>query len=272
MGSPAVAMVGALFLAAGAACAGPRVLALDQCADQYVLALSPRADIVGLSKRATAADSFLRAAARGLPQRRATAEAVLAARPDVVVRYWGGEAGLMSTLKRRGMRVLSIDDAGDFTGVRANIRKVARGLGQIAAGERLIARMDLKLAAAAGAGGGRGLYYLTSGGDTQGPGTLMDAMIRAAGFANLATRPGYGVLSLESLTLHPPSLVALGFFDEDMAAFERWSVGRSPVLGRLTRERGTVSLRGAILGCPAWFVADGSAELAAWARSHPQSS
>jgi iron complex transport system substrate-binding protein len=257
------------LLTAGDALGGPRAFSLDQCADQYVLALSPRADIAGLSKRARAPDSFLRAAAVGLPERRATAESVLAARPEVVVRYWGGDARLAATLERRRMRVLTIEDASDFNGVRTNIRKVAAGLGQTAAGERLIGHMDAELAAAAGAGGGRGLYYVTSGGDTQGPGTLIDAMIRAAGFANLATRPGFGVLSLEDLVLRPPSLVALGFFDENMAAYERWSVGRSRVLQRLAEARGTVSLRGAILGCPAWFVADGASELAAWARQHP---
>ena len=270
MRAPALIAGGALAMTvAGAALPAPRVLSLDQCADQYVLALSSRADIVGLSKRARAPDSFLRAAAEGLPERRATAESVLAARPDVVVRYWGGDARLTSALKRRGVRVLTIDDASDFSGVRANIRGIAAGLGRRAAGEGLIVRMDAELAAASGAGGGRGLYYVTSGGDTQGPGTLIDSMIRAAGFANLATRPGYGVLSLESLALHPPALVALGFFDENMAAYERWSVGRSRILQRLARTRGTVSLRSAILGCPAWFVADGAAELAAWARRHP---
>ena len=37
---------------AGPASAGPGVVSLDQCADQYVLALAPRADIKGLSYRA----------------------------------------------------------------------------------------------------------------------------------------------------------------------------------------------------------------------------
>jgi iron complex transport system substrate-binding protein len=270
MRAPALIAGGAMaLLAAGAARSAPRVLSLDQCADQYVLALSPRADIVGLSKRARNADSYLGWAASGLPQRRATAESALATRPDVVVRYWGGDARLTAVLERRGVRVLTIDDAVDFAGVRANIRRVASGLAEAAEGEKLIARMDAELASAAGAGGGRGLYYVTSGGDTQGPGTLIDAMIRAAGFANLATGPGYGVLSLERIVLAPPTLVALGFFDQNMEAYERWSVGREQVLRELAARRGTVSLPGAILGCPAWFVADGAAELAAWARAHP---
>ncbi|HEY1448526.1 MAG TPA: ABC transporter substrate-binding protein, partial [Caulobacteraceae bacterium] len=109
MRAPALFAGGAMaLLAASAAISAPRVLSLDQCADQYVLALSPRADIVGLSKRALNADSYLRSAARGLPERRATVESVLASRPEVVVRYWGGEARLTSELERRGVRVLTI--------------------------------------------------------------------------------------------------------------------------------------------------------------------
>ncbi|MGH7024763.1 MAG: ABC transporter substrate-binding protein, partial [Caulobacteraceae bacterium] len=165
------ALAGAALMLAAAAHAGPRVFSLDQCADQYVLALSPRADIVGLSTRARNADSFLRAAAVGLPERRATAESVLGAAPQVVVRYWGGDERLIADLTRRGVRVLTIHDAIDFAGVRANIRRVAADLGNPRGGAALIARMDGELAAAADAGGGRGLYYVTSGGDTQGPGT-----------------------------------------------------------------------------------------------------
>ena len=78
-----------------AAEAGPRVLSLDQCADQFVLALSPREAIVGLSTRADDADSRLRALAVGLPKRRVGLEPALAVRPQVVVRYWGGEPRLI---------------------------------------------------------------------------------------------------------------------------------------------------------------------------------
>jgi len=259
----------AWLLAAGWAVAAPRVLSLDQCADQYVLALSPRAEIVGLSTRARNPDSYLGSEARGLPERRATAESILGAAPEVVVRYWGGDDRLVADLERRGVLVLTIDDATDFAGVRVNIRRVAAGLGNQAGGQSLITRMDRELSDAAGAGGGRGIYYLTSGGDTLGPGTLIDAMIHAAGFANLATRPGYAVISLEHLLLDPPSLVVLGFFDQNMEATERWSVGREEALKRLVAGRASVSLPGAILGCPAWFVADGARDLATWARAHP---
>ena len=266
---PALAGLAALVLAQ-TAIAGPRVMSLDQCADQYVLALSPRADIVGLSRRARGGDSYLAAAAAGLTERRATLESALAARPQVVVRYWGGEARMTSELERRGVRVLTIDDADDFAGVRANIRRVAAGLGQAARGEALIAEMDGKLAEAAGAGEGRAVFYLTSGGDTVGSGALVDAMIRAAGFRNFTRRPGYGAVSLEALALHPPALVALGFYDQDLAAGERWSVGRLAVSRTLIGKADIISLPGTVLGCPGWFAADAAVDLAAWARAHPQ--
>ena len=91
------------------------------------MALSPREAIVGLSMRADDADSHLRAKAAGLPRRRVDLETVLAARPEVVVRYWGGEPGLLAALRHRNVRILTIDEANDFAGVRANIRQVAAG-------------------------------------------------------------------------------------------------------------------------------------------------
>jgi iron complex transport system substrate-binding protein len=261
--APAVFALTALAAAlAHGADAGPRVYSLDQCADQYVLALSPRSDIVGLSRRATKADSYLRSEVRGLPLRRATSESVLAARPAVVVRWWGGDDHLLADLKRRGVRVVAIDEAADFPGVRANIRRVAAALGQTGAGEGLIARMDARLAAARGARGGAGALYLTSGGDTAGGGTLIDAMLRAAGLTNLAPGQGFHSLSLERLILTPPAALVLGFFDTAIDAYQHWSLGRRAPLRRLARQRAIVSLPSAVLGCPAWFAADAALEIA----------
>ena len=50
---------------------------------------------------------------------------MLAARPQVVVREWGGDPALIRRLEARGVRVIGIDDAADFDGVRTNIRRVA---------------------------------------------------------------------------------------------------------------------------------------------------
>ncbi|HWU79303.1 MAG TPA: ABC transporter substrate-binding protein, partial [Caulobacter sp.] len=53
------ALLAVMAFAPGVAFAGPRVMSLDSCADQYVLALAPRDSIVGLSHRAISRDSYL---------------------------------------------------------------------------------------------------------------------------------------------------------------------------------------------------------------------
>jgi iron complex transport system substrate-binding protein len=256
----------ALALLAGGAHAAPRVYSLDQCADQFVLALSPRAAIVGLSKRADDADSYLGAQARGLPLRRATTEAVLATHPDIVVRTWGGDARLARTLTRRGVTVVQIDDANNFNDVRRDVRKVAAALDQAAAGERLIAGMDARLARSVGAWHGAGGLYLTSGGYTAGGGTMIDAMLRAAGMTNLAGGQGFRAMSAERLVLHPPSAIVEGFFDALSASVQNWSPGRQGAVRRVAAGRAVVSLPASVLGCAGWASADGVARIAA---AHP---
>jgi iron complex transport system substrate-binding protein len=257
----AVAALGAAMLATGAADAAPLVVSLDQCADQYVLALSPRAAIAGLSYRAEAGDSYLAAQARGLPKRRDSLESLLAARPQVVLRYWGGDARLVRALQARGVTVVTLGDSEDFDGVRRNIRLAAAALGDPAGAEGLIAAMDRKLRLAGARPSGRRVAYLTPGGATAGPGTLTDAMIRAGGLRNAETRPGYRELSLERMALDPPQALVLGFFDAFAQARTWWSPARSGVMRNLTRTRALASLPGRLLACPAWYTADGALAL-----------
>ena len=232
------------------AAAGPRVYALDQCADQFVLAMAPRADIAALSHRADDADSYLRAAARGLPRRRAGLEPILASKARIVVRYWGGDPMLTRSLERRGVKVVTIDDTASFEGVRANVRKVAAGLGQPARGEALVAQMDRKLAASKGAGQGRSALYMTSGGFTAGRDTLIGAMLAAAGLDDLAPNVSFAPVPLERLVLSPPSALVLGYFDAASIATQRWAFGRHHLVRRTADTRTLAALPSSVLGCP----------------------
>lgn len=256
--------IAATLAAASPALAAPRALSWDQCADQFLLALSPREAIVGLSMRADDADSRLRDLARGLPKRRVDLESSLAVRPDVVVRYWGGDPRLARAMAERGVRVVQIDEAADFEGVRANIRKVAQALRRPAAGEALIARMDAQLAGAAGAWRGLEALYITPGGVTAGSGALVGAILEAAGMTNAERRPGFQALSLERLALSPPGAVVLGFFDTNQAT-AAWSPGRHAVIRRAIDRGAVAELPGSLLGCPDAGAAEAAARLAAQA-------
>jgi iron complex transport system substrate-binding protein len=247
------------FPAAAAAPPG-RVLSTDQCADQYVLALADRGSIVGLSRLAEGPDSFLRAKARGLPQTRATLEAVLAARPEVVVRSWTPEVRLVPALQARGIRVVQLDDPTDFAGVRRNIRAVAKALGRPAEGERLVGAMDAKLARAKGAWRGRRALYLTPDGYTAGKGTMTDAILSAAGLTNAVTTPGFSAVPLETLVQSPPDAVVMAFFDPEHVG--HWAMGRRPIVRKLVETRTVSTLTGDLMRCPAWFSADASLRIA----------
>lgn len=246
--------------AATAAEARPlRVMSLDQCADQYVLALAPDAELA-LSPRADDPDSWMRDEARGRRRVRPTLEAATTFRPDVVVRYWGGDPRLLAGLERRGARVATIADATDFDGVRDQITAVAAALDRPDRGRALIARMDADLARAGASGPtAGGAAYLTAGGFTAGPGTLVDAILRAAGWTNRTTAPGYGPLRAEALILDPPARLVLGFFDNVRG--DRRGGGRHPAVRRLLRDRVAARLPAASLTCPAWFAAEAAAAL-----------
>lgn len=197
--------------------------------------------------------------------RRATLESTLAANPTLVVRYWGGDPALVSALRARGIAVAQIEDATDFVGLRTNLRRVGAALGQQGRADRLIGAMDRRLAGASGAWRGAGGLYLSSGGASAGPGVLMDSVLVAAGLRNLNRRPGYGTYSMERLVLEPPSVFALGFFDE-AGGGEDWASARKGAVEWASRGRPAVRLPARELTCPAWFVAEASARLAAAAH------
>ena len=181
------------------------------------------------------------------------------ARPDVVVRYWGGDPALLRGLERRGVPVVTVSDATNFDGVRANVRAVAEGLGRPEAADPLVAEMDADLAAGSGLRT-RSALYLTAGGFTAGAGTLIHAMLTAAGLRNAAPAPGFGPVSIEGLVMHPPARFVLGFFDD--VRRDRRGRGRHPALARRMAERPTVSLPSSEISCPAWFAARAARRLA----------
>lgn len=243
----------------GAQAAPLRILSVDQCADQYALALAPDA-VLALSPRADDPDSWMRSVANGHPRLRPTLEAAIAFRPDVVIRYWGGDTRLLASLEARGTRVVQIDDASDMAAVRDNLRKVSTSLGQPARGQALLARMDQRLAVASQRGARGSALYVTAGGFTSGGGTLIDAILRAAGFRNAAGFQGFGPVSVERIALKPPRRFVFGFFDQLRADWR--GAGRHPVMRRAAENRTAARLPASVLGCPAWFAADAAAMLA----------
>jgi iron complex transport system substrate-binding protein len=260
----------ALVFAQPAWAAPQRIVSLDYCADQFVLALADREQIAGVSRGALREDSYYRERASGLRQTRGTLEEVLALRPDLVVRNWGGPWDAGSAFARFGVPVLQVSDAPDFSAAREELLAASRVMGHPERGEVLARDLDLRLARLRtnGPRPAPPVMYLSAGGAVAGRGVMMDAVIRAAGGRNVRTDAGWVILPLERMVETPPALIALAFFGHQRMRMNAWQPGRHAVVERALNSARTVSLPVSSIACESWLAID-AAETIAGALSQP---
>jgi len=241
-----------------------RIVSLDYCADQYVLKLADREQILAISPDAKGDFSYMRAAAGGLPTVRPVAEDVLVLKPDLVVRAYGGGPDAAAFFERAGIPVLEVGWTsrveGDGPGsVAGTLRRMAVGLGQGPRGEALAADYQRRLAAIAAPGDRETALYTTPGGVTSGPGSLVHDMLAAAGLANFETEPGWRPLPLERLAYETPDRFVFADFDGGAGP---WSAARHPVLARRLAATPVTEVEGAWTACGGWFILDAIEALA----------
>ncbi|HRQ82370.1 MAG TPA: ABC transporter substrate-binding protein, partial [Azospirillaceae bacterium] len=196
-----------------------RIVSLNLCADQLVALLVEPSRIAALSKLSRDRSlSYVAEMADSLPQAQPNAESVLSFKPDIVLAGRLSATPTVSFLKSKGVPILQISLLSSFDGIRQQTRSVGKALGAEARAEQLIAEMDALLNADADQGdasdGGTrprpSALTWQPGGFTSGSGTLIDAVLDAAGFDNLASRrglKGYGFLTLESVVDGRPDLL-----------------------------------------------------------------
>ncbi|WP_026299455.1 ABC transporter substrate-binding protein [Elioraea tepidiphila] len=198
-----------LLLTVGQAAAKPaRVVSLNLCADQFVVALAERERIAALSPLAVdPALSAVAAEAAGIPRVRTVAEEVLPLNPDLAIVGPWGAARVAAMLEARGVAVLRLGLAEDFDAILRHLRSVAAALGETARGEALAASIARDLAAIRRRADAPRALVWQARGFVPGRGTLPDAVLRAAGLGNAAPFAGYGFVSLERLLADPPDLL-----------------------------------------------------------------
>jgi iron complex transport system substrate-binding protein len=240
-----------------------RIVSLDYCADQFVLALADRDQIAALSNGSLRDDSYFRERARGIRQTRGTLEEVLALRPDLVVRNWGGPWDATQVYARFGVPVLQVGDTPDFAAARADLIDAAQALGHPERGSAIARDLDTRLARLAANRSNAPVMYLSGGGAVAGSGTMIDSVITAAGGRNIRTEASWQVLPLERLVQTPPVLIAIGFFETSRDRVNAWSPSRHPALRRALASARTVSLPPAAIACEAWYAIDAAEAIAA---------
>ncbi len=253
----------ALFaLCVSCAAAGPlnsspnRVVSLDFCADQFVLKLLDRVQILAVSPDAEKDFSYMRREAAGVPSVRPIAEDVLVIGPDLIVRSYGGGPHAAAFFERAGVPVLQVPFANDLQGIRNAINTVAARLDKTAEGNAVVEEMNRRLAAIQQGNENKNVLYMTPTGVTSGPDTLVHEMLLAAGLTNFQKSTGWRSLPLERLAYEQPDVVAAAFFDLKTNHPSVWSAMRHPVAQRQLSERPTVLLQGAWTACGAWFLMD----------------
>ena len=206
-------------LAAGVASASPapqRVVSLNPCLDGILVEVADPGQIAALSHYSRdPAQSAIAAAARRYPFTWGSAEEVVALRPDLVLTSGMGAMALTGVLPSLQVRQASFTVPQTVEESLAQVRRVAILVGHPDRGEALAARIQAALAAAAPKPGEPrlGALIYEYHGLASGPGTLVDALMRRAGFDNLA--PAYGLkrtgdVPLEQLVANPPRVLLAG--------------------------------------------------------------
>ena len=239
-----------------------RIISLDFCADQYVLKLADRQNILALSQEAGMNHSYLRGDTENIPLVTPSAEHVLAFQPDLIVRSYGGGPNAERFYQQAGIPVITIGWAGDMEAIKTVTQTVADGLGQSERGQALVADIDARLAALPRRIDAPTILYMTPTGVTAGEATLIGNLIEQAGLTNFEQRPGWHALPLERLTRDQPDAVATSFYDSTALAHDIWSAARHPIARKQISTKPTVNLPGAWTACGAWFALDAVEALA----------
>lgn len=194
-----------------------RVVSLNLCTDQLLLALADREQIASLSYLAhDRSISYLADRAAGLPVNEGKAEAILFEGAALVLTGIYGQQSQADLLRRQGFEVLSLGHWTSLAEGRGQIRTLARRLGHPERGEALIGAIDAALDKVRGiAGQGRSILAYDRGGWVSDTASPLNEILALMGFRLHQTILGLshgGPARLEALVSHPPDYLVV---DED---------------------------------------------------------
>ena len=239
-----------------------RVMSMNQCTDQLVLALLPPKRIASVSWLSRdSSDSLMAGQARAVGVNHGYAEEVIDQQPDLVIVGSFTTPVLRGMLHRLGYPLVEVEQANSLDDVRRVTRQVAAAVGESARGEALLADMDRKLAALArDPGPPIRVVAWDRTGFAAGEGTLYDAVLSAAGARNLARDP---LLprhpDVETLLQANPAFLVQGSMDGNGASLGD-NVRRHRLVRRYWADR-TLFVPQAYYACGTPMVADAAIAL-----------
>lgn len=197
-----------------------RIVSLNLCTDQLVLALADRDAVRSVTWLARDPQlSMMAAEAAHVPVNYGLAEEIIPLAPDLVLAGAYTTRTTVTLLKRFGAPVVEVDVPQSVPAMYEQIRTVARLLGHPERGKTMVAAMQAAPAALAPPREGprpvAAVYQLNS--VTVRRGSLIDDLLTRAGLRNLASELGltnYDQLPLDVLLLGQPDLLVLDAADD----------------------------------------------------------
>jgi len=192
----------------------PRVVSINVCTDQMLLALADPEQILSLTFLShNESASVHREKALQYPTNKGIAEEALALKPDLVLAGAFTSKYTLQLLQRAGMQVKSVNIASSIEEVIETLTEVGRWLQQEERAQALVNDMNARLAKLPTVPNARPRAAIYDPrGYTVGGGTLRGQSLELAGWYNVAVDRGieqYGNLALETLlTLAPDVLIS----------------------------------------------------------------
>ncbi|RZU99337.1 ABC transporter substrate-binding protein [Spiribacter vilamensis] len=215
-----------------------RVVSMNLCTDQLAMLVAGPDQLVSvLALAQDPANSAMADEAQRYPANHGRAEEIHLLQPDQVIAGRFSAGATVAMLRRLEIPVAVFEPATSLDDVRDNLRRMGEVLGRPDRADALIRAFDQRLTALRAAGRERpatdvALYF--PNGYTRGDGTLIGAIVEAAGFDNIASDLGVergGHLPLEQLVLASPERIITGSRGPGYSRAE--AVMRHPVLDEI---------------------------------------
>jgi len=205
-----------LLISANVLAKPQRIVSLNLCADQLLMALLPPERLIAITPLAANPEaSYLYQKAAQYHQHSSRIEEIMALKPDLIV---AGEFTAQPTnqlLEELGYKVIKLGLPINSDGIFQQVRFLGQQIGEPARAEALVLAMHKQLANIIGAQHKRSqraaVYY--ANGFTAGQQTIVNEILTMAGLRNIAAELNLDYvapLSLESLLASKPDILLLG--------------------------------------------------------------
>jgi len=192
-----------------------RIVSINLCADQLLIALADPEQILSLSTFATDGRlSYLADKAAQFPHGAGSAESVVALRPDLVLAGRFTRLATRQMLARLGYRMVLLDAVRSIDDAIAQIREVSALVGHPGRGESLVAEIEAarREASASASAQGHSVAFYQRRGYVAGGDTFTSELLRKVGLTytggDLAGATG-GFVPLEKLVANAPDYIVV---------------------------------------------------------------